>query len=197
MMHSLQLISPRPALNLRRRPILNKSALGRVIAAWLVLMAGDADAAPAFAISMSAPRWDAPGGTGFERREGFPDGLMTLQSGIAVLQNTEFSNGAIELDMKALAFADTGIQFRRKDRDSSEFVYLRADPDCPAANDCIQYAPITQIVSAHSGARSRRVNHSVTRVKCTGSVDCGWTMAPLGGWGVRTISVSDGNSMLN
>ena len=143
MMHSLQLNSPRPALNLRRRPILNKSGLGRVIAAWLVLMAADADAAPAFAISMSAPRWDAPSGTGFERREGFPDGLMTLQSGIAVLENTEFSNGAIEFDMKALAFADTGIQFRRKDRDSSEFVYLRADPDCPAANDCIQYAPIT------------------------------------------------------
>ena len=33
--------------------------------------------------------------------------------------------------------------FYRQDWAEGEFVYLRADPDCPAANDCIQYAPIT------------------------------------------------------
>ena len=123
------------------------------------------------------PRWDAPSGTGFERREGFPDGLMTVQSGIAVLENTEFSNGAIEFDMKALAFADTGIQFRRKDRDSSEFVYLRADPDCPAANDCIQYAPITHglmqwdIYSRYQGSApisEKGWNHCALGGRCIG-----------------------------
>lgn len=94
-------------------------------------------------IEMSAERWDAPEGTIFKREEGFPNGHMTLKSGLAILKEGGFSNGILEFDMKALDFSDTGIQFRRKDADTAEFFYLRADPDCPAANDCIQYAPIT------------------------------------------------------
>ena len=93
--------------------------------------------------TMSAADWDAPADTTFERREGFPSGIMTLPRGIAVLKNASFSNGTIEFDLKPLEFSDTSIQLRREDANDSEFVYIRADPDCPAANDCIQYAPIT------------------------------------------------------
>jgi hypothetical protein len=69
---------------------------------------------------------------------------MTLRDGYAILKDQELSDGTIELDMKALEFSDTGILFRRRDADSAEFFYLRTDPDCPAANDCYQYAPITR-----------------------------------------------------
>jgi hypothetical protein len=79
----------------------------------------------------------------FEREEGFPDGKMTLPDGYAILKDQELGDGTIEFDMKALEFSDTGILFRRRDAESAEFFYLRADPDCPAANDCYQYAPIT------------------------------------------------------
>ena len=44
--------------------------------------------------------------------------------------------------MKPLEYSDTGIIFRRQGTDGGEFVYARANPDCPAADDCIQYAPI-------------------------------------------------------
>lgn len=143
MMHSSALDSAMPAFSLGRPLTLNKAALGTFIITWLILIARTTSAAQAPEISMSAAQWDSPSGTGFERREGFPAGLMTLKNGIATLKDAEFSNGTLEFDMKPLAFADTGIQFRRKDEGTAEFVYLRADPDCPAANDCIQYAPIT------------------------------------------------------
>ena len=43
--------------------------------------------------------------------------------------------------MKPLGYNDAGIVFRHSN-DGGEFVYLRANPDCPAADDCIQYAPV-------------------------------------------------------
>jgi hypothetical protein len=79
----------------------------------------------------------------FDRLEGFPNGKMTVRDGYAVLKDRELGDGTIEFDMKALEFSDTGILFRRRDAESAEFFYLRTDPDCPAANDCYQYAPIT------------------------------------------------------
>ena len=79
----------------------------------------------------------------FDRQEGFPNGMMTLRDGYAILKDHELGDGTIEFDMKALEFSDTGILFRRRDAESAEFFYLRTDPDCPAANDCYQYAPIT------------------------------------------------------
>lgn len=94
-------------------------------------------------IDMSPERWDAPASTQFKREEGFPNGKMTVTQGIAAARDVDFSSGTVEFDIKPLDFADTGIQFRRADAGTAEFVYLRADPDCPAANDCIQYAPIT------------------------------------------------------
>jgi hypothetical protein len=71
-----------------------------------------------------------------------PSGTMTVNEAVAVSKDGRFSNGTIEFDMKPLAYSDTGIIFRRDGNDAGEIVYARANPDCPAADDCIQYAPI-------------------------------------------------------
>ena len=42
-----------------------------------------------------------------------------------------------------MGYDDAGVIFHRAGSQDGEFFYLRANPDCPAADDCIQYAPIT------------------------------------------------------
>jgi hypothetical protein len=79
----------------------------------------------------------------FARYEGMPTGTMTLNEGVAASKTARFSTGVIDFDIKPLGYNDAGVIFHRHDSAEGEFVYLRADPDCPAANDCIQYAPIT------------------------------------------------------
>ncbi|WP_419728213.1 hypothetical protein [Lichenicola sp.] len=83
------------------------------------------------------------GAASFARYEGMPTGTMTVNEAVIESTGARFSNGTIEFDIKPLGYNDAGIIFRRHGTDSGEFFYLRANPDCPAANDCIQYAPIT------------------------------------------------------
>ena len=79
----------------------------------------------------------------FERHESLPDGTMTLaESAIVEAGAVKFQTGTIDIDVKPLGYSDAGIIFHRQGTRSGEFVYLRANPDCPAANDCIQYVPI-------------------------------------------------------
>ena len=85
----------------------------------------------------------ASGALHFARYEGMPMGTMTINEAVAVSNVARFSNGTIDFDIKPLAYSDTGIIFRRHGNEAGEIVYLRANPDCPAADDCIQYAPIT------------------------------------------------------
>lgn len=80
----------------------------------------------------------------FARYEGMPAGTMTLNEGVAVLKTARFSTGAIDFDIKPIGYDDAGLVFHREGTAEGEFVYLRANPDCPAADDCIQYAPITK-----------------------------------------------------
>jgi hypothetical protein len=79
----------------------------------------------------------------FARNEGMPTGTMTLNEGVAASKTAGFSKGVIDFDIKPIGYNDAGVVFHREGSAEGEFVYLRADPDCPAANDCIQYAPIT------------------------------------------------------
>ena len=79
----------------------------------------------------------------FARYEGMPKGTMTLNEGVAASRLARFSTGVIDFDIKPLGYDDAGVVFHREGSAEGEFVYLRANPDCPAANDCIQYAPIT------------------------------------------------------
>ena len=66
-----------------------------------------------------------------------------MNEAVAASTDARFSNGTIDFDIKPLAYSDTGIIFRRQGNEAGEIVYLRGNPDCPAADDCIQYAPIT------------------------------------------------------
>ncbi len=79
----------------------------------------------------------------FARYEGMPTGTMTLNEGVAASKTAWFAQGAIDFDIKPIGYNDAGVVFYREGSAEGEFVYLRAHPDCPAANDCIQYAPIT------------------------------------------------------
>jgi hypothetical protein len=79
----------------------------------------------------------------FARYEGMPAGTMTLNEGVATSKTARFSTGAIDFDIKPIGYDDAGVVFHREGSAEGEFIYLRANPDCPAANDCIQYAPIT------------------------------------------------------
>ncbi len=84
----------------------------------------------------------------FARYEGMPAGTMTLNEGVATSKTARFSIGVIDFDLKPLGYNDAGVVFRREGSAEGEFVYLRANPDCPAANDCIQYAPVTHTMMA-------------------------------------------------
>ena len=107
------------------------------------LPAGAASAeGPSTSYAMTAKLWQGEKVT-FDGAEGFPNGRMTVVNGFATLKDAIFAEGTVEFDIKPLGFSDTGIQIHRRDADTAEFIYLRADPDCPAANDCVQYAPIT------------------------------------------------------
>ncbi len=75
--------------------------------------------------------------------EGMPTGTMTLNERVAASKTARFSTCVIDFDIKPLGYDDAGMVFHRESSAEGEFVYLRANPDCPAANDCIQYAPIT------------------------------------------------------
>ena len=88
------------------------------------------------------------GAATFARDEGMPLGTMTLNEGIAVLDAGSFSTGQIDFDIKPLGYDDAGIIFHRHGKEDGEFVYVRANPDCPAAVDCVQYAPITHRLMA-------------------------------------------------
>ena len=79
----------------------------------------------------------------FARYEGMPTGSMTLNDGVATSKTAQFSSGVIDFDIKPLGYSDAGVIFHREGLTDGEFVYLRAGPDCPAADDCFQYAPIT------------------------------------------------------
>ncbi len=84
-----------------------------------------------------------PGSLRFARYEGMPAGTLTVNEAVAASTDARFSNGTIDFDIKPLAYSDTGIIFRRHGNEAGEIVYLRGNPDCPVADDCIQYAPIT------------------------------------------------------
>jgi len=89
-----------------------------------------------------------PASAKFARYEGMPTGTMTLNEGVATSKTARFSTGVIDFDIKPLGYNDAGVVFRREGSAEGEFVYLRANPDCPAANDCIQYAPVTHTMMA-------------------------------------------------
>lgn len=127
-----------------------------MLAALLAACTAPQPDGPATSYPMAPERWalspfvawagfQPPPGPSFARYEGMPGGTMTVaDNAIAVSRDATFRTGTIDWDMKPLGYSDAGIVFRRQGTEAGEFVYLRANPDCPAADDCVQYVPIVR-----------------------------------------------------
>jgi len=94
-------------------------------------------------VAMAADFWQTKENAEFLRQLGFYHGLMRLNSGNAVLKGITFSDGTIEFDVNTIGRGAPGIAFRQQDEGNFELLYLRPDPNCPAFQACMQYAPQT------------------------------------------------------
>ena len=101
-----------------------------------------AASAAAMAIALNEAGWRSAGKVAFLKQEGFPLGLLKVTDGEAVLADHDFANGTLAFDMKLLGDGIPGVRFRRESDDEAEVFYLRPEPDCRAADDCVQYTPI-------------------------------------------------------
>ncbi len=94
---------------------------------------------------MSAARWhakDAATTLTFPSLEGFPNGVMDVKAGEAVLNGLSFEDGTIEFDIHLVGQDIPGIRFRQHDTQNAEEFYIRPFPNCRASSDCIQYTPV-------------------------------------------------------
>lgn len=93
-------------------------------------------------IPMTAGHWTTTGSVEFAQHKGFES--MELKDGAeAVLHDLVFGSGTLEFDVESSASLGAGIGLRRRDKGTFEDFYLRPDPKCPEAGDCVQYAPQT------------------------------------------------------
>jgi len=117
--------------------------LGAVLATPLLAAAADTS----IQVPFTADRWRVQGDAQFVKKEAFPQGLLSLNGDSmkesAALKDLLFGNGTIEFDMKAIGEDMPGIRFRQRDAYTAEEFYIRVGPDCPAAQDCLQYTPVT------------------------------------------------------
>ena len=98
-------------------------------------------------IAMTEQQWQASNAKTkieFVRLEGFPLGLLNVKSGVAALKGVTLRDGTIEFDVKTDSTGMPGIHFHQADDNTGELIYFRPGSNCPASNDCVQYAPITQ-----------------------------------------------------
>jgi len=116
-----------------------------VAACFATLPAAAADTS--VQVPFTADRWQVQGDGQFVRKEGFPQGLLTLNGDsskeFAALKGLSFGNGTIEFDVKAIGEDMPGIRFRQRDANTAEEFYIRVGPNCPASQDCLQYTPVT------------------------------------------------------
>ena len=117
--------------------------LGAALAATLPAAAADTT----IQVPFTADRWQVLGDAQFVKKEAFPQALLSLNGDSskesATLKDLSFGNGTIEFDMKAIGEDMPGIRFRQRDANTAEEFYIRVGPDCPAAQDCLQYTPVT------------------------------------------------------
>lgn len=138
-------------------------------------------------VPFDADHWTLSSPAQLSSPEGFPRGMLTLPSGVADLKGALFSHGTIEFDLKPIEEGIAGIRFHRKDAATAELVYLRAGSECPASNDCIQYAPITHGLMQwdiypqfQNGARSwsrLAIVGKQTPAAMVGACACDWMMS--------------------
>ncbi|MBC7674516.1 MAG: hypothetical protein H7173_00430, partial [Rhodoferax sp.] len=97
-------------------------------------------------IGMTPARWDADGQISFSKRDGFPNGVLTVNGAGATVKGMQFSNGTIEYDINEDGdeMETSGVWFRRQDKNTSEYLYLRPFEGCADGGECIQYAPVVR-----------------------------------------------------
>jgi hypothetical protein len=93
-------------------------------------------------VAMTEAFWQPTGKVTFAQREGLAMGLLQIEGdGKAALKGESFRDGTIEFDIRPLDDGMPGIEFHRQSADNMEILYLRPSPECPVAQDCIQYVP--------------------------------------------------------
>lgn len=93
-------------------------------------------AAPAVNVPMSSDRWRPDGNTEF-----LAGGILRINDGKATLGGLSFGDGTIAFDLKPIGEEIPGVGFRQGADGAAEVFYLRPQPHCEAAYDCVQYAP--------------------------------------------------------
>lgn len=97
-------------------------------------------------LPLVANAWQADHNATFIAREAFPNGILQVTSeserGFVASKAIQFKDGTIEFDIKPMGEEFPGIRFHQKDGDNADMLYIRVGPDCPASQDCLQYAPI-------------------------------------------------------
>ncbi len=124
-----------------------------ILLAAMTLLPSRPTRATTVAIPLTADRWqpvdiqvNSPlkAHLQFLHPEAFPNGLLRLDSGSALLSGLLFGIGTVEFDIKPLPGDGLpGIRFHQRDPDTAEDFYIRPGADCPASQDCLQYAPVT------------------------------------------------------
>lgn len=115
----------------------------------LLLTIQTAQAAAPTRVPMTADHWTTAAGTvEFVEHMGVPSIELKagsyaqhIASGRAVLNGLIFRSGTIQYDVDASSGMGAALAFRHSDDDNYEEVYLRPQPKCDQAPDCIQYAP--------------------------------------------------------
>ena len=99
------------------------------------------------AASPLASTWLAKGDVNFEQKEGFPNGLIEMKTAkgnddpYVHLKDANFENGTIEFDVKPINDEWPTVRFRVHDENNAEEFYIRPNPNCAVAIDCLQYTP--------------------------------------------------------
>jgi hypothetical protein len=114
-------------------------------------------------VPMTADRWTTVFGTPeFKEHKGKP-AIVFAQEGGVTLNDLVFKDGTVEFDVDPAGMG-AGLGFRMQGMKSLELLYVRPQPNCATARDCVQYAPFAREVllwdlfPQHQGPAPVRVN---------------------------------------
>ncbi|MGI4957550.1 MAG: hypothetical protein ACRYGI_08140 [Janthinobacterium lividum] len=91
---------------------------------------------PGVNVPMTQDRWRTDGNVEF-----LAGGILRINDGQAALGGLSFGDGSIAFDLKPIGEDMPGIGFRQGADGAAEIFYLRTQPHCDVAYDCVQYTP--------------------------------------------------------
>jgi hypothetical protein len=90
-------------------------------------------------VPMVSSAWSTKGEASFVPTQENRGAALILRHGTAVLENTDFSNGLIEFDVK-FDGGIAGMTFRQHGN-TGDVLYFRPSENCASSDDCVQYMP--------------------------------------------------------